>query len=46
MASSAELVYAKQSFGTVRWVLAVPETSPVQTARISRARSSPPNWSA
>jgi ATP phosphoribosyltransferase len=29
----SELVYAKQSFGTVRWVLAVPETSPVQTAR-------------
>jgi ATP phosphoribosyltransferase len=28
----SELVYAKQSFGTVRWVLAVPEASPVQTA--------------
>lgn len=27
-----ELVYAKQSFGTVRWVLAVPEASPVRDA--------------
>ena len=27
----AELVYAKQSFGKVRWVLAVPEDSPFQT---------------
>ncbi len=26
----ADLIYAKQSFGKVRWVLAVPETSPVQ----------------
>lgn len=26
-----DLVYAKQSFGKVRWVLAVPETSPVQS---------------
>src|ERR1700689_4455556 len=25
----ADLVYAKQSFGKVRWVLAVPEASPV-----------------
>jgi ATP phosphoribosyltransferase len=29
----ADLVYAKQSFGKVRWVLAVPESSPYQTAR-------------
>ncbi|HSM51922.1 MAG TPA: ATP phosphoribosyltransferase [Thermoanaerobaculia bacterium] len=29
----ADLVYAKQSFGTVRWVLAVPEDSPVQGPR-------------
>ena len=29
----AELVYAKQSFGKVRWVLAVPETSPVRTVQ-------------
>ena len=27
----ADLAYAKQSFGTVRWVLAVPETSPVRS---------------
>jgi ATP phosphoribosyltransferase len=27
----ADLVYSKQSFGKVRWVLAVPESSPVQT---------------
>jgi ATP phosphoribosyltransferase len=26
----ANLIYAKQSFGKVRWVLAVPESSPVQ----------------
>ena len=29
----ADLVYAKQSYGTVRWVLAVPQDSPVQSAR-------------
>jgi ATP phosphoribosyltransferase len=29
----ADLVYAKQSFGKVRWVLAVPESSGFQTAR-------------
>ncbi|MCX8033117.1 MAG: ATP phosphoribosyltransferase [Thermoleophilia bacterium] len=28
-----DLVYAKQSFGKVRWVLAVPENSPVQSVR-------------
>jgi ATP phosphoribosyltransferase len=28
-----DLVYAKQSFGKVRWVLAVPETSPFQSVR-------------
>jgi len=27
----ADLIYAKQSFGKVRWVLAVPETSPFKT---------------
>ena len=27
----ANLIYAKQSFGKVRWVLAVPEASPVQS---------------
>jgi ATP phosphoribosyltransferase len=30
--SAAELVYAKQSLGKVRWVLAVPEESPFQKA--------------
>lgn len=29
--SLADLVYARQSFGKVRWVLAVPESSPIQT---------------
>lgn len=29
----ADLVYAKQSFGKVRWVLAVPEASPIQSAK-------------
>jgi len=30
---AAELTYAKQSFGKVRWVVAVPEDSPVQSAK-------------
>jgi ATP phosphoribosyltransferase len=29
----ADLIYAKQSFGRVRWVLAAPEDSPIRTAR-------------
>ncbi|MCS7315376.1 MAG: ATP phosphoribosyltransferase [Bryobacterales bacterium] len=29
----ADLIYAKQSFGKVRWVLAVPENSPFQSVR-------------
>ncbi len=29
----ADLIYAKQSFGRVRWVLAVPESSPVQSVK-------------
>ncbi len=29
----ADLVYAKQSFGKVRWVLAVPEASPFESAK-------------
>lgn len=29
----ADLIYAKQSFGKVRWVLAVPEDSPCRTTR-------------
>ena len=42
----ADLIYAKQSFGKVRWVLAVPEVVRLpHRARIWKARSSPPNWS-
>ncbi len=33
-----ELVYAKQSFGRVRWVLAVPEASPVRDVTDLRGR--------
>jgi len=33
LASVADLVYAKQSFGKVKWVLAVPEESPFKDAR-------------
>ncbi len=29
----ADLIYAKQSFGKVRWVLAVPEAAPVQSVK-------------
>jgi ATP phosphoribosyltransferase len=29
----ANLIYAKQSFGKVRWVLAVPESSPIQSVK-------------
>ena len=29
----ADLIYAKQSFGKVRWVLAVPEGSPFQSVK-------------
>jgi len=29
----ADLIYAKQTFGKVRWVLAVPEKSPIQGAK-------------
>jgi ATP phosphoribosyltransferase len=29
----ADLIYAKQTFGKVRWVLAVPNDSPIQSAR-------------
>jgi ATP phosphoribosyltransferase len=29
----ADLIYAKQSFGKVRWVLAAPESSPFQTVQ-------------
>jgi ATP phosphoribosyltransferase len=33
LTSVADLVYAKQSFGKVRWVLAAPEDSPIQSAK-------------
>jgi len=33
LTSVADLVYAKQSFGKVKWVLAVPEDSPFKDAR-------------
>ena len=33
LTSIADLVYAKQSFGKVRWVLAAPEDSPIRSAR-------------
>src|SRR5947208_14607151 len=33
LTSVADLIYAKQSFGKVRWVLAAPEDSPFKTAR-------------
>jgi ATP phosphoribosyltransferase len=33
LTSIADLIYAKQSFGKVRWVLAAPEDSPIKTAR-------------
>ena len=39
----ADLVYAKQSFGKVRWVLAAPEDSPSPRRRTSKARRSRPN---
>ena len=35
----ADLVYAKQSFGRVRWVLAVPEDSPFRTPRDLEGRT-------
>ena len=31
--SLADLIYAKQSFGKVRWVLAAPEDSPIRSAK-------------
>jgi ATP phosphoribosyltransferase len=33
LTSVADLIYAKQSFGRVKWVLAAPEESPFRTAR-------------
>ena len=37
--SIADLIYAKQSFGRVRWVLAVPEDSPYQTPEDLRGKT-------
>jgi ATP phosphoribosyltransferase len=39
----ADLVYAKQSFGRVKWVLAVPEGSPFQRPEDLAGRPSPRN---
>ena len=36
--SVADLIYAKQSFGKVRWVLAAPEDSPFRSAEGSRGQ--------
>ncbi len=33
VATVVDLIYAKQSFGKVRWVLAVPESSPFQSVK-------------
>jgi ATP phosphoribosyltransferase len=33
LTSIADLIYAKQSFGKVKWVLAAPEDSPIQSAQ-------------
>jgi len=33
VATVADLIYAKQSFGKVRWVLAVPDSSPFQSVK-------------
>ena len=40
----ADLVYSKQSFGRVRWVLAVPNDSPVRSVHDLEGRVVPPNW--
>jgi ATP phosphoribosyltransferase len=39
LTSIADLIYAKQSFGKVRWVLAAPEDSPFTTARDLEGRT-------
>jgi ATP phosphoribosyltransferase len=39
LTSVADLIYAKQSLGKVRWVLAVPEQSPVRSARDLEGRT-------
>ena len=42
----AELVFSKVSRRPVRWVLCVPEDSPIHTSRTSKASGSPPRRSA
>jgi ATP phosphoribosyltransferase len=42
--SLADLVYSKQSFGKVRWVLAAPRIPAFRRRRILPARRSRPNW--
>ena len=39
LTSIADLIYAKQSFGKVQWVLAAPEDSPFKTARDLEGRT-------
>jgi ATP phosphoribosyltransferase len=39
LTSVADLIYAKQSFGKVRWVLAAPEDSPFKAARDLEGRT-------
>src|SRR4030095_12609277 len=39
LTSIADLVYAKQSFGKVKWVLAAPEDSPFRSARDLEGRT-------
>jgi ATP phosphoribosyltransferase len=39
ISSIADLVYAKQSFGKVRWVLAAPENSPFRSAQDLQGRT-------
>jgi ATP phosphoribosyltransferase len=39
LTSVADLIYAKQSFGKVRWVLAAPEDAPFETARDLEGRT-------
>jgi ATP phosphoribosyltransferase len=41
----ADLIYAKQSFGKVRWVLAVRRTRTTRSRRIWKGRPSRPSWS-
>jgi ATP phosphoribosyltransferase len=44
LTSIADLIYAKQSFGKVKWVLAVPENRRSDRPAISTAKPSRPSW--